>query len=163
MNTVGQLAQSIIDTEFYGDTGSLPVGVLSGWLTANVGLLNILISSSFYFDSSGNFAPEIKNEEENIFKYIYLVNFYDKAARNTFRHYVFNQQNSLNSGRNTLQDDWTMFKEGDTVIQRASRSEIAKNFQALKNGAQETLDNLVFKYHMGDSGPHQVSGDEWAY
>lgn len=165
MNTVGTLAKQIIDTEFYGDTYALPLCSVSGWLDANVGQLNVLLSTSIDIDSTGNFDPELCRDEESIYTQMFLVNYYEKAARNTLRHYTYRQQESVNDSgsQGVLSEEWTMIKEGDTVIQRSSRGEIAKSFRQFGKDADEKLRDLVFKYQIARCGPHQVSGSEYAY
>ena len=96
---------------------------------------------------------------------MFLINFYEKAARNTLRHYVYNQQNAVgNSGsRGSLSEEWTVLKEGDSVVQRVNRGEVAKSFRQFAKDAEEKLSSLVYKYQVARSGPHQVSGEEYAY
>ena len=82
----GDIATGIFVDEFDSDTGYATVVSISGWLEANVGLLNTRIYSSF--SGSGNFIMEtgsFKFEEEAIYKQLYLRHFYTKKTRSVLR------------------------------------------------------------------------------
>ena len=150
MNQIGNLAASIYDTEFgYASTElgrEVEVVAISGWLIANEGLLNTLIYTQF----SGA-DPNMRLEEQNIFKQLYLSRYYRKASRDVLR-------NITTDGL-----DWTRLSEGDTTIQRNNKNETAKTYLSLGKEADETITDLVYSYNLYQAAPHQVAGADGGY
>ena len=88
---VSTLATGIFNDEFDSDTGFATLASISGWLANNVGLLNTITYTAF--SGSGVAAGTLVDdtvlqpsggfrfEEGDIYKQIYLTNYYTKKAR----------------------------------------------------------------------------------
>mgnify|MGYP003111240063 CR=1 FL=1 len=158
---VSTIATGIYNDEFDSDTGYATLSSISGWLANNVGLLNTLIYQSFsgsgqatsdntngYNDDtilqpSGNF----RFEEADIYKQIYLTNYYTKKARAVLK--------GIDSSV-----DFISLREGDSMITRTNKNEIAKTYRGFAKDAQEALDLLVAKYSIYGAAPVQVAGTD---
>tara|TARA_R110000824_G_scaffold8412_1_gene38108 strand:- start:869 stop:1345 length:477 start_codon:yes stop_codon:yes gene_type:complete len=144
----GDIATGIFDDEFDGDTGYATVTNISGWLAANLGILNTRLYSCFsgsgeYIQGTGGF----KFEEEAIYKQLYLTNFYNKKARATLR--------GIDSSV-----DFIRLKEGDAEIVRTNKNEIAKTYKGLANDYKRHTDGLVTQYNLYAAAPVQVAGED---
>ena len=147
----GDIATGIFDDEFDADTGYATVGSISGWLEANVGLLNTRIYSSY--SGSGDFVTPTGNfkfEEEAIFKQLYLKNFYVKKVRSVLRGI----DNSV---------DFISLREGDSMITRTNKNEIAKTYKSLSNDAEANLKDLISQYNLYNAKPLQVAGSDGSF
>jgi len=91
-----------------------------------------------------------KEEEGAILREMYLINYYRKHGRNVLR--------LIDSSTDEL--DFQTIREGDSVITRTNKSEIAKNYRLLMVNAQTRLDKMVHAYNMYMSKPSQVTGDD---
>jgi hypothetical protein len=151
MNDLGTLATQIVNFGFQEDTGRFPVTYVSGWLDANIGILNQILHEEFAIDSTGAFSPILTEEVESIFSEIYSTHYYQKASRDALRGF-------LNSSA-TAGGDWISLKEGDTYIQRPNPNAVSRSFDEFAKEAQTRLDNLVFNYNRGKCGPIQVTGE----
>jgi len=144
MSQLGVLGQEIIDDEFSYLTGTDYTGAInqaSGWFVSNLGRLNTYIYTAFSGEN-----PDLSLEEQAVYKAIYLWNFYSKESRNVLR--------GVTDGAG---GDWIDLREGDSVIRRQNRNEIAKSYKAFSAEAKETVDDLVFKYNYYKSQPKDVS------
>lgn len=143
-NKIGTLASGIYYTEFDNLNAahqiSAEIQSISGWLQENIGLLNSLINTSFSGEN-----PDWLLEEPSIYSQVYLANFYKKKSRDTLR--------GIDESA-----DFITLREGDTVITRTNKNEIAKTYLSLAKQAEETLKNLVYKYNVYNSSPIQVAG-----
>ena len=143
-NKIGTLASGIYYTEFDNLTGASQISgeiqSISGWLQENIGLLNSLINTSFSGEN-----PDWLLEEPNIYSQVYLANFYKKKSRDTLR--------GIDESA-----DFITLREGDTVITRTNKNEIAKTYLSLAKEAEDTIKNLVYKYNVYNSSPIQVAG-----
>lgn len=151
MNDLGRLATKIVNYEFSEDRHRFPVSYVSGWLDANLGELNGLLNEEFYVNDTGAIEISVGSGllpvEENIYSTLYEIHYYEKAARDAVRGFVYGTE-----------DDWVTLKEGDTTIQRQNKNTIAKTFIELKDSSVEKLTNLVGKYNTYRSTPVQVAG-----
>lgn len=97
-----------------------------------VGKLNNLLDLCFSFGPSG-ISPEddFGSEEQNVYIEIYKNNYYAQKVME-------------NLGAGSL--GFTTIREGDTTLTKVSPTEIAKNYQLLKNNSDENLRNLVSSY-----------------
>ncbi len=75
-NIYSDIATGIFDNEFGGDTGIATVTQISGWLSNNLGGLNVLINTAF----SGEIPDGFDDSAANIFSKQYLKSYYDRAA-----------------------------------------------------------------------------------
>ena len=164
------LASGIVTNEFDYITGTeaeTEVLKVSGWLLSNVGQLNTLLYTRFGSGdlANGSSSGKWKQEEEAIYTQIYLQDYYNKQARLTLRNFTA----SITSTGITdyTMTPWTTLKEGDTTIQReaikmtaSSRTEAARVFKSLADGAAEEIKNLVYKYNFYQAVPSQVAGTD---
>jgi len=84
---VSTVATGIFRDEFDSDTGYESLSSISGWLENNVGLLNTQLYTAFSGsgttdgDTALQATGTFKYEESDIFKQLYLVNYYKKKTR----------------------------------------------------------------------------------
>jgi len=146
--SVHDLADEIFGNEFEYDSGYAQFYYISGWLANNVGLLNTKIYSQFsvegsYFVPNGTF----QQEERSIYKQMYLYEFYTKKTRQVLR--------GVDSSV-----DFVTLREGDTMITRTNKNELAKTYRALANDAREEMERLVSSYNIYQAAPVQVAGED---
>ncbi len=144
--SVHDLADEIFANEFEYDSGYAQFYFISGWLANNIGQLNTKIYSSFEVSSS-DFTPtgDFKQEERAIYKQMYLYEFYIKKTRKVLR--------GVDSSV-----DFLSLREGDTVITRTNKNELAKTYRGLANDAREEMERLVTSYNLYQAAPVQVAG-----
>jgi hypothetical protein len=157
MNQFGALGYSIWDTEFGDHKSSLEreqnALLISGYLEANLGELNILINTDFQYDSeSDTITPTLQQEEEAIMTQMYMKDYLHKEGRNTLK----NAQST---------DAWVELREGDSSVKRTIASATAKNtsakiFYDLAKAAQENLTQMVHSYNVYGSVPLQIKGKD---
>jgi len=154
MNDLESLATNIVTYSFPDDTGRFPVSYVSGWLETHIGEFNGLVHEEFYIDDTGGFAPTgLLPVEEDIFKILYEINYYDRAAREALRGVVW-------GGSGSTADSITMVKEGDTTIQKVSKHQISRTFSEFAKDARNQLGELLFQYNYQKSSPIQVHGQD---
>jgi hypothetical protein len=148
--TVHRLANEIFANEFEFDSGYAQFYYLSGWLGNNIGLLNTKLYSSFSVDA-GVFLPtgSFQDEEASIYKQMYLHEFYTKKARQVLR--------GIDSSV-----DFITLREGDTMITRTNKNELAKTYKSLANDARDEIERLVASYNIYKAAPLQVAGEDGA-
>jgi hypothetical protein len=146
--SVHDLADEIFGNEFDYDSGYAQFYYISGWLANNVGQLNNKIFRSYTVES-GNFLPsgEFLQEERAIYKQMYLYEFYTKKTRQVLR--------GIDSSV-----DYITLREGDSMITRTNKNEIAKTYRSLANDARDELDKLVAAYNIYSASPVQVAGED---
>ena len=146
--SVHDLADEIFANEFDYDSGYAQFYYISGWLANNVGLLNTKIYSQYHIES-GNFNPTgtFQQEERAIYKQMYLYEFYIKKTRQVLR--------GVDSSV-----DFVTLREGDTMITRTNKNELAKTYRGLANDAREEMERLVSSYNIYQAAPVQVAGED---
>ena len=146
--SVHDLADEIFANEFEYDSGYAQFYYISGWLANNVGLLNTKIYSQYSVQNS-NFEPTgfFQQEERSIYKQMYLYEFYTKKTRQVLR--------GVDSSV-----DFVTLREGDTMITRTNKNELAKTYRALANDAREEIERLVSSYNIYQAAPVQVAGED---
>ena len=150
---VSTIATGIYRDEFDSNTGYQSLSQISGWLENNVGLLNTEIYSAFSGSgmTDGDTAlvktGVFKFEEAEIFKQIYLVEYYKKKTRAIL--------NNIDSAV-----DFITLRDGDSTITRTNKNEIAKTYRGLAKDAQEHLEKLTAKYNIYGAAPVQVAGTD---
>ncbi len=148
------LANSVFVNEFDSDTDMATLSQISGWFENNVGVLNTAIFTSF----SGSGAPStdevrivpnnsFRLEESGIFKQLYLKHFYTKKARNVLK--------GIDSSV-----DFITLREGDSMITRTNKNEIAKTYRAMAKDTSEELDKSIYAYNFYKAKPRQVVGSD---
>ena len=176
---IDELSEHIINVELdyvTGEAASWDAAVaqraalkstISGYLSTNVGQMNVLLHTSFGVDSQADFCPPIKAEEKAILVQIYLRDYYTKESRKMAASTA--TTSSTSAGSAIAAGDWVSIQEGDTVIKRSSTGsqrgggiEGAKPLRNQALDAKELLDQLVRSYNMYQAMPLQVAGDETA-
>jgi hypothetical protein len=153
MNDFKTLANSVFVNEFDSDTSMATQSQVSGWFENNIGELNTLLFTSFSGSGLGTNTARIYPtgsfglEESGIFKQLYLKHFYQKKARNVMK----NIDSSV---------DFITLRDGDSVITRTNKNEIAKTYRGMSKDATEELDKLVYAYNYYQAAPRQVAGGE---
>lgn len=141
MNIFGTLATSIVENEFDHLTGaskSSEIDYVSGWLGANIGKLEIVTHESFTGED-----PDLEKDEQSIFYQVYMVHYNTKKARDVLR------------GSDSETVDWTRLEEGDSVIVRTNKIDVAREYKAAAASAKEMLDDLIAKYNIYKASPVQ--------
>lgn len=152
MNDLGSLATQIVSYSFDEDTGRFPVTYVSGWLDANIGLLNAYTHEEFSIDSTGAFAPSgLLPIEEAIFTALYTIAYYDRSAREAIRGVIW--------GGDSAGAVMTV-REGDSVIQKTSKAQMSRTFAEFAKDAKADLDGLLYQYNSDKAGVRQVAGDD---
>jgi hypothetical protein len=153
---VSTIATGIYNDEFDSDADYSTLASISGWLANNVGLLNTVIYRAFSGSGSETEYPDdtvlqpsggFRFEESDIYKQIYLTNYYTKKARAVLK--------GIDSSV-----DFISLREGDSVITRTNKNEIAKTYRGFAKDAQERLETLVAKYNIYEAQPVQVAGTD---
>lgn len=150
---VSTIATGIYRDEFDSDSTYQPISSISGWLENNVGLLNTEIYSAFSGSGMADGDTALVNtggfkfEEADIFKQIYLVEYYKKKTRAILK----NIDSSV---------DFITLRDGDATITRTNKNEIAKTYRGLATDAQERLEKLTAKYNIYGAAPVQVAGTD---
>lgn len=152
MNDLGSIASDIITYSFPDDTGRFPITYVSGWLQTHIGDLNTITHEEFYIDDTGGIGPSgLLLEEKAIFMSLYEIDYYQRSARQSLRGVIWDSSSA---------DSITMVKEGDSTIQKVSKTSISKSFVELARDAQDRLDNLVFQYNSTKSSPISLAGED---
>ena len=146
--SVHSLADEIFGNEFDYDSGYAQFYFISGWLANNIGQLNNRLFTS-YEVSGAYFAPtgSFKQEERAIYKQMYLYEFYTKKTRQVLR--------GVDS-----EVDFISLREGDSMITRTNKNELAKTYRGLANDANSELEKLIASYNMYQAAPVQVAGED---
>jgi hypothetical protein len=157
MNDFGNLAYKIVKYNFKEDVSRFPISYVSGWLETNLGELSSITHEDFSIGETGNILPSgLSQAEESIFSKLYTIHYYKKAAREVLRGVVWSNSDSV-------ANDWTSIKEGDSSVQRVSKNSISKSLNDLALAEKEELDKLLYQYNMHKSSPLQVAGDDGNY
>ena len=148
---VSTVATGIYRDEFDSDTGYQSLSQISGWLENNVGLLNTQLYTSFSGSGTADGDTALQGtgvfryEEADIFKQLYLVEYYKKKTRSVLK--------GIDSSI-----DFITLRDGDSTITRTNKNEIAKTYRGLTSDAQTRLDALTAKYNIYAAVPVQVAG-----
>jgi hypothetical protein len=86
-------------------------------------------------------------EESGIYKKLYLKHFYQKKARNVLK--------GIDSSV-----DFISLREGDSMITRTNKNEIAKTYRGMAKDAEEDLEKAVYAYNYYNAVPRQVAGGD---
>ena len=146
------LANTVFVNEFDSDTDMATLTQISGWFENNIGQLNTLIFTKFSGRGEAGhptqqFVPKLGLEESGIYKHLYLKHFYKKKDRNVLK--------GIDS---TV--DFVSLREGDSMITRTNKNEIAKTYRGMAKDAEEELEKAVYAYNFYNAVPRQVAGDE---
>lgn len=159
INEIGNLASGIFLYDFDEDSGVIRPEYISGWLQNNLGEINILTHSCFQGEN-----PGLNEEEQAIYRQIFLKSFYGKIARKTLMG-VSTVQTTYESGGSGSSEmsDWIELREGDSYIKRqvttaspSTKVSASKQYSSYAQEAELTLKDLIYKYNQNKSGPIQV-------
>jgi len=131
--------------EDLGQPSGISISYISGYIIDNLGKLNILIDTCFSGDGSGRMTPQITIFELAIAGEIYKESYYAKKIRDSLGANGYGEQYS-----------WIMLKEGDTTIQRASPTQIAREYSSLKKDCSDNIKNLSYLYKSNLVVPHSI-------
>lgn len=128
---------------------SLTVDAIQTRLQSNffIGKLNNLINTCFSFDSSGNLLVNGVLDTEGVFGSEEQALYIELYKNN---YYTTKITENLGAGGIT----WTSIKEGDTTINRSSKTDIASKFQVLKTNSDDNLRSLVTSYLNNKNTPY---------
>jgi hypothetical protein len=139
MANLFDIASGIFFYEFDADTNEVNLSSISGWLRANVGELNNLI----YSDLSGD--GDFNQEQQNIFKHLYLSQYYKKKSRNAIKAIASSSTNAILS-----------VSDEDSSVSFVNSNEVSKTFRQLSKDHIEELNKLVYAYNMYQAKPVQT-------
>ena len=139
MANLFEIASGIFFYEFDADTDEVNLSSISGWLRANVGKLNNLI----YSDLSGD--GDFSQEQQNIFKHLYLSQYYKKKSRNAIKAIASSSSNAILS-----------VSDEDSAVSFVNSNEVSKSFRQLSKDHIEELNKLVYAYNMYQAKPVQT-------
>ena len=159
INEIGNLASGIFLYDFDEDSGVIRPEYVSGWLQNNLGELNVLTHSCFKGEN-----PGFSEEEQSIYRQIFLKSFYGKLARKTLMGLSTVQTvvESEGSGSSEM-SDWIELREGDSYIKRqvttaspSTKVSASRQYSSYAQESELTLKDLIYKYNQNKSGPIQV-------
>lgn len=139
-NTVTDIAQEIISD--MDNDSSLSISYISTWLRDNIGKLNNSIGASFKINELLEFTPCINNDEKDIFKWLFICQYYANQAKNNLGASMY---------------DWSEIKEADSVVRRVSKNEIAKTYLQLSSQCKESLKQIILYYKTNRALPRSLS------
>ena len=167
MNQLGELAYDIWDVEFGDHSTALErernALLISGYLEANLGQMNILINTDFDLnEASDTVIPKLEYEEKAILTQLYLKDYMQKQARNILKNATATSSTTTTSAGVT---DWVELREGDSAIKRSVATSANKNASAKllldsSKEAAELLKRMIHSYNMYGSKPLQVIGSD---
>ena|SRR6478736_9650829 len=143
-NTYSGLARDIFTNEFESNTGIATFSQISGWFSANIGELNNKLNTSF-----SGVDHDIDTEAGAIFKSMYMLKYYTRAANNALRGII----SSSSDGSNILS-----VSDGDNKITFANKNEVAKTYRGFANDLSAELERGASQYCMFLSAPKSVNG-----
>lgn len=149
MNALGELATDVAVYHFQHNDDAHPISFISGWLEANIGQLNGWTNEEFAVTGNGDFSPTLEPVEKAIYTCLYEIDFYRREARKALR------------GVTTDVMDWSTLREGDTVIQKTTKHQVARSFADAEERTAQKLKDLVAKYNIFKASPVQVAGGDY--
>jgi len=146
INEIGNLASGIFLYDFDEDSGVIRPEYISGWLQNNLGEINILTHSCFQGEN-----PGLNEEEQAIYRQIFLKSFYGKIARKTLMGLSTVQTTYESGGSGTSEmSDWIELREGDSYIKRqvttaspSTKVSASKQYSSYAQEAELTLKDLI--------------------
>jgi hypothetical protein len=140
INTVTSIADEIISD--LDNDSSLSTSYVATWVRNNVGKVNNLIGTSFDLDENLEYTPCVDQNIKDIIKWLFICQYYKNAAKS-------------NLGASAY--DWSEVREGDSVVRRVSKNEIAKTFLQLSSQCSEDLKDLIKYYKVNSCLPASMS------
>jgi hypothetical protein len=162
INEIGNLASGIFKYDFDEDANSVSYDYISGWLFNNIGELNVLIHTSFEGEN-----PGLEDEEQAIYRQIFLKSYYGKLARKTLMGVssTIVETTPVEGGGELT--DWIELREGDSYIKRqvttaspSTKVSASKQYSNYAHEAELNLQQLIYKYNVTNSLPSQVAGKD---
>lgn len=124
------------------EASDISIPTVAFWLLSNIGKLNSLLGLSVGVIGT-LFDTDINPSQKNIFKLLYLIQYYDRQARK-------------NLGAASI-DSVVEVQEGNRNVRKTSKNDIAKTYMQMKNSSKEELVALVNAYKIGQMNPVDVN------
>ena len=141
MKTISDIANEIFENEFGSDPSIVPLQSITSWLESNIGKLNVLLYECFESPD-----PDLNDEAADIYKCMYMLQFYQKKSANALRGILDGTESSV-----------IRIQEGDTTIVKSNKNEVAKALRSISKDYKESLDVMTGRYHLLKSSPKNVS------
>lgn len=146
-NQILQIADEIFrDLDDSADT-SIPV--IDFWLRSNLGQLNSRLDICITIEDN-DFSPQLNDEEKDIFKAIYKIDWYARQIRRF-----------TGAGSYSISDQVTQLKENGRTTTIAPRTNTAKVLSEFRKDLVNELGQLViaYKYNRADPRESKVIDD----
>jgi hypothetical protein len=145
LNTVTSIAQEIY--EEMGEPDDFSIAAIAAWVRRNIGGLNNIINASFSIDGSTfEISPNLSDIEKYIFKKMYSIYYFDLKIKST---------------ASSASSDFVSIKDDIGTVQKVNKNEVLKNYIAIRKEEYNELKTLASQYQNNNSGPLQVSGDDF--
>ena len=148
--SVIDLSVNIWKGELQEDSSTSSVSIMY-WLRANIGTLNNLLGTCYKINQS-TLEPNndggciLGTQEASIFKYCYLLNYYERCFKNMVG------VNSANIITEATSDGGT--------LRFLDRGKLGQLYLQLRKDTQATLDKLINRYKYQRGTPQSVEGDD---
>lgn len=148
--SIVNLANNIWKGELQEDSSTNSVSIMY-WLRANIGTLNNILGTNYQINQN-TLEPNndggciLGTEEGSIFKYLYLISFYERQ----FKAFC-------GTGGTTIVEQAS--SDGGT-LRFVDKSKIAQLYMQLRKDTENTLNRLVNKYRFRNQNPQQVEGSD---
>ena len=150
MNSVTGLASDILSGLY--NPSDINITTTTYWVRNNLGKLNNALFASFALSGEGDTqlitgdCPIWNEKSKEIYKKMYEVHYYKKQIMSTLPAGTNNQILEINSD--------------GARIKMVNKSEIAKAYKDLKNGAEEELEDMISDFNIYNVKVSQVAGDD---
>jgi hypothetical protein len=134
------MASGVLNTEFYGMTSTPSTGEVANWFEVHVGKLNTLLAAEFT-----GCCPEFDTMAQNIFQEMYLEHYNGLMARK-----------ALYDVSSAIGADFITIREGDSVVTRTNRNEVAKTYRGISKEHGDKVTELAALYKLWKVRPLQV-------
>ncbi len=129
------------------EPSDISIPTLDFWFKSNLGQLNSRLDLSILVVDN-DFSPQLIDEEKDIYKAIYKIEWYGRQIRN-------------NLGAAAYSSEVLQIKEGNRTIVGVNKNDIAKTFLNLRKDASQELNFLIqaYKFNRSDPRESKVVGD----
>ena len=143
-------ANGIYKTDL-NEPADVSVPSIMAYFRYNIGELNNLLGVCYKLDSStlefiDENGAELSKEAGNIYKYIYLLSYYNRLIRNL-------------TGVGAVNTISTIQSDGG-IVRFTERHQLARVYLDLRKSISQDLKNLVNKYKMRNQTALDVTGDD---
>jgi|GEM_PF-5008470 len=123
-----------------GEPSGISTGTISYWIDNSIGYLNNILAESHNI-ISGNIDPGFNIAESGIMNQMYKVRYYNNQATNRLGASAY---------------DWSELHEGDSMVRRVSKNEIAKTYLQLAREEKTLLDEAILFYRTNMAMPKSI-------